>query len=239
MGHDAICLIPARGGSKRIPRKNSRLFCGRPMIAWAISAALDSGVFDRVIVSTDDREIAAVSVKAGAEVPFIRSAELAGDHVGLIEVIRHAVDWLGLHGEKPQLFACVYATAAFLSSSDLANAMERLKLHKSAEFIISVGTYPASPFQAMSETVGDRLKFQWPEFAHARTQDLPDTFYDAAQFLIGKREAFSNYSNALGGLTIPYALPRILCQDIDTPEDWDQAVALFKFLKTKKGVGRR
>lgn len=234
-----IAIIPARGGSKRIPRKNIKMFAGRPMIAWPISAVIESKVFERVIVSTDDEEIAAVSVNAGAEVPFIRSAELAGDHVGLNKVIRHAIDWLGHHGDEPQLFACVYATAAFLRSSDLANAVDKLRQHRNAEFIISVGTYPTSSFRTMTKANGERLQFQWPKHGETRTQDLPETFYDAAQFLIGKREAFFNYSNTLLGWTIPYVLPRILSQDIDTPEDWDQAVSLFELLQFKKGGGHR
>ena len=234
-GH--ICLIPARGGSKRIPRKNIKLFCGRPMIAWAISAAIESGIFDRVIVSTDDEEIAVVSVEAGAEVPFIRSADLTGDHVGLNEVQRHAIEWLERQGEKPHLFTCVYATAAFLRPSDLVHATELLGRQKDAEFVISVGSYPVTPFQALAKPVGDRLRYVWPEFAEERTQDLPEAFFEAAQFVIGRTKAFQRHVNALLGWTIPYVLPRLLCQDIDSLEDWKHAEAIFEFLQSKRDSG--
>ena len=204
------------------------------MIAWAISAAIESRAFDRVIVSTDDEEIAAVSVEVGAEVPFIRSAGLAGDHVGLIDVQRHAIGWLEQHGMIPQLFACVYATAAFLRPSDLAHATELLRQHKNAEFVISVGSYPVPPFQALTKPPGDRLQYAWPEFAQARTQDLPESFFEAAQFVIGKTKSFHRHANALLGWTIPYVMPRLLCQDIDSLEDWEHAEAIFEFLQSKR-----
>lgn len=201
------------------------------MIAWPVSAALAANAFSRVIVSTEDEEIARVAVDVGAEVPFMRPKELSGDHVGLMEVIRHAISWLEKNGERPAYMACVYATAAFLRPADLSRAIQCLRNHEDAEFVLSVGHYPATPFQAMTLASGDRLKFIWPKFAEKRTQDLPETFFDTAQFVVGQTRRFMVHSNTLSGQTIPYILPKLCCQDIDSLQDWEYAEKLFEVFK--------
>jgi N-acylneuraminate cytidylyltransferase len=229
-----VCLIPARGGSKRIPRKNIKKFCGQPMISWPIQAAISSGVFSRVIVTTDDLEIANVSKSYGGEVPFIRSADLSNDMVGLTEVIRDTIHWLEQNNTFPDFVCCVYATAAFLQSNDLVNAFEELEYNQSADFIMSVCSFQSSPFQGLTLSKNKFLKYIWDENAEKRTQDLPPAYFEAGLFWIGKTKCFKNYSNAFCGKVLPYVIPHIRCHDIDTLEDWIYAEDIFNFLSNRK-----
>lgn len=235
----AVALIPARGGSKRIPRKNVRDFAGRPMIAWPIMAALESGIFDEVIVSTDDEEIAAVAQHYGAAVPFVRPEEIANDHSGLTDVVRHAITWLREQNRGPDIVACLYATAPFLRGEDLRTGVEMLATQPEADYVLAVTTFAAPVQRAIVQDSGGYLEFMWPEFASTRSQDLRHAFHDAGHFFIGRPDSFLNYPTTMAGKTLPCVIPRLLCQDIDTQEDWDHAAALFEFVQSRKGDGHR
>jgi pseudaminic acid cytidylyltransferase len=231
----AIALIPARGGSKRVPRKNILDFAGKPMIAWSIQAALSSGAFDEVIVSTDDSEIAQIAKQYGASVPFIRPAEISNDQAGLTAVIRHAITWLRDQGQGPDIVACAYATAPFLRAEDLRKSVEQLIAQPNAEYVLAVTSFAAPVQRAIAQGAEGYLEFLCPEFAEARSQNTREAFHDAGHFFTGRANAFMTYPSALFGKTLPCVIPRILCQDIDTPEDWNHALSLFEYWQFKKG----
>jgi pseudaminic acid cytidylyltransferase len=223
-------VIPARGGSKRIPRKNIRPFHGRPMIAWPIAAALESGCFDRVLVSTDDAGIAELARAAGAEAPFLRPGELSGDHVATIPVIAHAVDWLRAHGEDPDSVCCIYATAPFVSPDDLRRGL-RLLEETDCDYAFSATRYP-SPIQRAFRLLPDgRVEMFHPELFNARSQDLEDAYHDAAQFYWGRAAAWTNNIPVFSRGAQAIVVPRSRVQDIDTPEDWEIAERMFAALR--------
>ncbi|HET9822496.1 MAG TPA: pseudaminic acid cytidylyltransferase [Burkholderiaceae bacterium] len=225
-----LAVIPARGGSKRIPRKNIRPFCGRPMIAWSIQAARDAACFDRILVSTDDAEIAETARAAGAEAPFLRPAALADDHTGTIPVIAHAIEWQRAHGEAPVEVCCIYATAPFVRAADLRAGLEALRASDAA-YAFSVTTY-ASPIQrALRLTPAGRVAMFQPELFNTRSQDLEEAYHDAAQFYWGRAEAWTQGLPIFSADAVPVLLPRHRVQDIDTPEDWARAEWLFKALQ--------
>ncbi|RKX24313.1 MAG: pseudaminic acid cytidylyltransferase, partial [Candidatus Zixiibacteriota bacterium] len=179
-----IAVIPARGGSKRIPRKNIKEFCGKPMIAWSIEAALESRCFERIIVSTDDAEIATVAQNYGAEVPFMRPDSLANDYTGTIPVIRHAVEWLVEHEERPENVCCLYATAPFVQSHDLQHGLELLQLQQ-CDYAFSVTSYAFPIQRAIRITSEQRVEMFQPEHFMTRSQDLEEAYHDAGQFYWG------------------------------------------------------
>jgi len=218
-----IALIPARGGSKRIPRKNIRPFHGRPMIGWPIAAAVDSGLFDRVVVSTDDAEIAEIAQQMGAEVPFMRPAELADDFTPTRDVIVHAIETLG----GVDQLCCIYATAAFVTSAHLKTAHELL----TQDFVFAAASYAHPVQRAMIQKADGGVEMLYPEHTGTRSQDLPEAFHDAGQFYWGSAEAFVARRPMFGPASTPYILDRRSVQDIDTPEDWDVAEAMFKAMQ--------
>lgn len=229
-----LCVIPARGGSKRIPRKNIREFCGKPMIAWSIAAAKNSGIFEHIIVSTDDAEIAEVAMAEGASVPFLRPAEIADDYTGLTSVIRHAIAWWRERGEDFDTVTCVYATAPFIQSKDLIESNAILRRQPDADFVLAVTSF-ASPVQrAIALSSAGWLEFLWPEFAQSRSQEIREAYHDAGHFFMGRPDAFMRHPTALSGKTLPYLIQRFLSQDIDTPEDWEHAAELFVYLQSRK-----
>lgn len=224
-----LAVIPARGGSKRIPRKNIRDFCGKPMIAWSVEAALRSGIFDHVVVSTDDDEIAQIAVAYGASVPFTRPPHLADDYAATRPVVNHAiVEMERLHGEF-EYICCLYATAPFVESSDLAAAYRSLE-GSSAQFVFSVATYAYPIQRALRLDSKGFVEMFYPEHVSSRSQDLEEGYHDAGQFYWGRREAFLSNVSALTGKSLPYVLPRHRVQDIDTNEDWLRAELMFKLL---------
>jgi N-acylneuraminate cytidylyltransferase len=225
-----IAVIPARGGSKRILRKNIKEFCGKPMIAWSIEAALKSGCFDRVIVSTDDQEIADTAQQYGAEVPFVRPAELSGDYVGTVLVIKHAIEWLVAHEESPRLVCCLYATAPFVSATDISAGLQQLE-KQDAAYAFSVTSYNFPIQRAIKITANDSIEMFAPEYFNTRSQDLEEAFHDAGQFYWGKSEAWIAEKVIFGSESVPVILPRHRVQDIDTPEDWLRAEWLFKAMQ--------
>lgn len=229
-----LCVIPARGGSKRIPRKNIKLFCGLPMIAWSIRAARQSQCFDRIIVSTDDAEIAEVAKVHGAEIPFTRPAELSDDHTGTIPVIAHAVQWQNQHGNPATEVCCLYATAPFVRASDLQLGLQTL--HSSgAAYAFSVTSYAFPIQRAIRITPEQRLEMFQPEHFGTRSQDLEEAWHDAGQFYWGKSQAWLQGKPLFSKDAAPVALPRHRVQDIDTAEDWERAEWLFKAMQAQAG----
>lgn len=222
-----IAIIPARGGSKRIPRKNIKEFCGKPMIAWSIEAALKSGCFDRVIVSTDDQEIADVAKQHGAEVPFMRPAALSNDYVGTISVIKQAIQWLAENQQAPVTVCCLYATAPFVTANDIQRGLEQLE-QTDAAYAFTVTSYAFPIQRAIKITDGASLEMFSPEHFNTRSQDLEEAYHDAGQFYWGKADAWLTEKVIFGPDSTPVILPRHRVQDIDIPEDWVRAELMFK-----------
>lgn len=225
-----LAVIPARGGSKRIPRKNVKPFCGKPIIAWSIEAALGSGCFDKVTVSTDDEEIAAVARQCGAEVPFMRPAELSDDHTGTIPVIRHAVDWHAGQGWQVEAACCIYATAPFVTAHDLQRGWEVLAA-SGADYAFSVTSYDFPIQRAIRITAQGRVEMFQPEHFSTRSQDLEEAFHDAGQFYWGRADAWRSSRPLFSPDAAPVLLPRHRVQDIDTAEDWLRAEWMFKAMQ--------
>ena len=215
-----IAVIPARGGSKRIPRKNIRPFCGKPMIAWPIEAAIKSELFDQVIVSTDDEEIAQVAKEYGASVPFMRPKALADDYATTRAVINHAIDWLHNNDVQTNDLCCIYATSALLQPEMLRESWELLNHSRSHSFCFSVMTYHYPIQRALQIDSEGNLGMFYPEYKESRSQDLTEGYHDAGQFYWGKAEAFLEGKNMYSGEAIPYLVSRWQAQDIDTEEDW-------------------
>lgn len=224
-----LAIIPARGGSKRIPRKNVKMFCGKPMIAWSIEVAIRSNCFDRILVSTDDDEIAQVAKNYKAEVPFIRPSGLADDYIGTIPVIAHAIQWQQQNGKIPQLVCCIYATAPFVTTGDLKSGKDALE-NTGACYAFSVTSY-ASPIQrAIRIKDNGRVEMFNPEQFNIRSQDLEDTYHDAGQFYWGQASAWLAGKPIFSEDAVPIILPRHRVQDIDTLEDWTRAEQMFRVL---------
>ena len=224
-----IAVIPARGGSKRIPRKNILPFAGRPMIAHSITTAADSGCFDRVVVSTDDAEIAKVAAAAGAEVPFVRPPELADDYAGTVEVMQHAVSELAAVGPVTHV-CCIYATAPFLTTDALRKGYEAL-LSSGLSYAFSVAGFSSPVQRALRIRPDGALEPIWPENALARSQDLEPAYHDAGQFYWGTTAAWLAAEPIHSARSVPVVLPSHRVQDIDTPEDWVRAEYLFAALQ--------
>lgn len=225
-----IAIIPARGGSKRIPRKNIKEFHGKPMIAYSIEAALQSNCFDKIIVSTDDIEIADIAKEYGAEVPFIRPVALADDHTGTVSVVQHAISFLEESGFQCTDIFCLYATAPFVQSRIIIESYEQLKRNE-ADYCLAVTQF-ASPIQrALKITDKNCLEMFYPEYLSRRSQDLRESYHDAGQFIWGKAAAFKSEEILFSLSVTPYVLPKYLVQDIDEPEDWKRAELLYQVLK--------
>jgi len=226
-----LCVIPARGGSKRIPRKNIKNFNGKPMIAYSIEAALKSNCFDRVIVSTDDQKIANLSKIYGAEIPFVRPEVLADDYVGTLPVIKQAIEWFDSNDQSPTEVCCLYATAPFVQVESLQKAYQQMH-DRGAEYCFTATSYPFPIQRAIKVTANNRVEmFQADQF-NQRSQDLEGAFHDAGQFYWGSAEAFKTMKPMFSKIASPYLLPRHLVQDIDTPEDWIRAELMHKVLVT-------
>ena len=225
-----VAIIPARGGSKRIPRKNIKDFFGKPMIAWSIEAALKSKCFDRVIVSTDDQEIAEIAKQYGAEVPFMRSAELSDDNAGTTPVIKQAIQWLTDHSQAPRLVCCIYATAPFVSAYDIKRGLDQLE-QTNASYAFTVTSYAFPIQRAIRITEVNNVEMFSPEHFQTRSQDLEEAYHDAGQFYWGKVDAWMSEKVIFGSESTPVILPRHRVQDIDTLEDWDRAEWLFKAMQ--------
>jgi len=225
-----ICIIPARGGSKRIPRKNIKKFLGKPIIAYSIEAALESHCFDRVIVSTDDNEIAEVVKKYGAQVPFIRPVELSNDFAGTLSVVKHAIEQLDSKNNIENV-CCLYATAPFVNPKTLCESYKQFN-KSDASYCLAITSFPFPIQRAIRVTGKKRLSMFDAKNAHKRSQDLAVAYHDAGQFCWGRVQAFKDELSIYSGATSPYILPSFLVQDIDTMEDWIRAEAMYKILQT-------
>ena len=224
-----VAVIPARGGSKRIPRKNILPFGGKPMIAWSIEAALASGCFGQVLVSTDDQEIADVASQYGALVPFVRPQSLANDFAGTGPVIAHAIQYLQSAGQACEQVCCIYATAPFVRAADLQQGLQVL-LHEQCDFVFSVTSYAFPIQRAVRINAAGGVEMFQPECFAMRSQDLEHAFHDAGQFYWGTSQAWLDGKPIFAPYSRPLVLPRYRVQDIDTPEDWRHAEALFQAL---------
>lgn len=224
-------MIPARGGSKRIPRKNIRPFAGKPMILYAIEAARAAGVFDHIVVTTDDAEIAAIAASGGAEVPFMRPAELADDHTPTVPVIAHAIEACRDMGWPVEQACCIYPGVPLIDSADIVRALELLE-RSHVGYVFPVCSFPSPIQRALRrQTDGSTRPFH-PEHVNTRTQDLEVAYHDAGQFYWGACEAW------LKGLSIhanarTIVLPEWRVVDIDTPADWDRAEAYYQALANR------
>lgn len=223
----SVAIITARGGSKRIPKKNIKEFCGKPIIAYSIEAALGSGAFDEVMVSTDSEEIRAVAEKYGATVPFLRSEATSGDFATTADVIAEVLETYKKMGKNFDSFACVYPTAPFVTGEKLCEAM---KLLDGADAVLSVVKYSFPPQRAFVIRDGN-VAYQYPQYERTRSQDLEPIYHDCGQFYMCKTDVFMEKHSLILPKTRPYILPEEEVQDIDTMSDWEIAEAKYKALR--------
>ena len=230
-----ICVIPARGGSKRIPRKNIKLFNDKPIISYSIEAAIKTNCFSQVIVSTNDDEISEVAIKYGAQVPFVRPKELSNDYIGTIPVIKHAIEWMEKDNIIFENVCCLYATAPFISPQIISKSYQQLKESKS-DYCFSVTTFPY-PIQRSIKLIKDKkVKMFYPKYLDTRSQDLEEAYHDAGQFYWGTAKAFKDEIPIFSEAASAFILPRYLVQDIDTMEDWIRAEAMHKVLQETEAL---
>lgn len=221
-----ICIIPARGGSKRIPRKNIKEFHGKPMIAYSIEAARESGCFDKVIVSTDDPEIADTAKLWGAEVPFIRPKNISDDYSTTIDVIKHAIEWCENQGWQFDKICCVYATAPFIQSTEISVGLALLE-ESDIQYTFAATSFAFPIQRAFYLEQNQHVNMFLPEHLNTRSQDLIEAYHDAGQFYWGKVSAFKAGLPFFASHSKPVLLPRKRVQDIDTLEDWEFAEVMY------------
>ena len=232
MNNNAVAIIPARGGSKRIPRKNIKDFHGKPLIAYSIEVALKSKLFNKVIVSTDDEEIAKIAMQCGAVVPFIRPKELSDDFTGTSAVVNHALKYLKERDESYNFVCTIYATAPFLDEKYLIEGFEKLK-NSNAKNAFSCTSMPFPIQRTFKITQNERCEMFWSENFTKRSQDLEEAFQDAGQFYWTNLNINSD-EIIFGKDSIPIILPRHLVQDIDTLEDWKRAEIMYEVIQKAK-----
>lgn len=227
-GGPTVAIIPARGGSKRIPRKNVKPFLGVPLIVRILEVVQASGLFDRVVVSTDDDEVAELAMRAGADVPFRRPAELSDDHTVTRPVVQHAMNELERDRGAPLgLVCCIYATAVFVTRADLVEA-RGLLVETAASFVFTVTTFPAPIQRALRRLPDGSCEMFAPDHRLTRSQDLEESYHDAGQFYWGTRDAWLGDEPIFGRSSHLFVLPRWRVQDIDTPEDWHRAELMLR-----------
>jgi len=226
-----VAVIPARGGSKRIPRKNIRPFAGKPMIAYSIECSIRSKLFDHIIVSTDDAEIAEISRDCGAEVPFMRPANLSDDLTFPAAVIAHAIDWLLSKGVKLSAVCCIFPTAPFIRDVDL---LASFKIYETGkwDYVFSATDFAYPIFRSFRNKNSDGLEMFFPNYFNTRSQDLPKAFHDAGMFYWGRADAWLNNVTVFGPKSTVIFIPRWRVQDIDTLEDWERAEILLKVIQS-------
>lgn len=226
-----IAVIPARGGSKRIPRKNIGSFAGKPMIAYAVEAALESGLFSRIIVTTDDDEIAQTAENYGAEVPFSRPIELADDHTPTVPVIAHAIDACEALGWDVSAVCCIYACVPFIQSEDLRDALALLE-KTNARYAFPVTEFPSAILRALKRDDSGVIHPFFPEYELVRTQDVETAFHDAGQFYWGWRDSWFKYPR-IHSHGVGLRIPNWRVVDIDTVDDWARAELFHKAINMK------
>ena len=229
-----LAIITARGGSKRIPRKNIKEFCGKPIIVYSIEAALNSGVFDEVMVSTDDEEIAEIAIKHGAKVPFYRSEATSNDFATTNDVLLEVLAEYEKRGEEFDAFCCMYPTAPFISAERLKEAMDLL-MSTDADKVFPVVAFSFPPQRAVVVEDG-KLVFKYPEYMYARSQDLEKHYHDAGQFYCFKTADYKETKSFWTGNILPIELSELEVQDIDTQTDWEIAEMKWRILNQKKYI---
>jgi N-acylneuraminate cytidylyltransferase len=225
-----IAIIPARGGSKRIPRKNIKHFHGQPMISYSIKAAIDSKCFDSIIVSTDDKEIALIANEYGAKTPFIRPTDISDDFSTTSDVMAHAVKYLLDNDVQIDNVCCIYATAPFINSEAIQTGFSEL-VSSEADYVFSATTFPFPIQRAIKLNEELSVEMFEPQHMYTRSQDLEEAYHDAGQFYWGKVDSFLLNKPIFTENSKAIILPRSRVQDIDTPEDWDLAEALYGAMK--------
>ena len=227
-----VAIIPARGGSKRIPKKNIKNFLGKPIIAYSIDVAFKSKIFDKVIVSTEDKEIKDISIIYGAEVPFIRPKEIADDFTGTHEVIGHAVKWLEDNGDKIDYCCCIYPTAPLIQKEDLLNGFDMIKSNK-WDSVLAATNFSYPIFRSFENLPDGGLNMIFPEHFKSRSQDLPEVYHDVGLFYWAKPETWKKKPKKYGKKNSIVKIPNYRIQDIDTLDDWKRAEIIYQTLKEK------
>lgn len=226
-----LAIIPARGGSKRIPKKNIKDFFGKPIIAYSIEAALKSGLFEEVMVSTDDDEIAEVALKYGAKVPFLRSDQTADDHATLADVVFEVIEKYEFeYRYVPNTVSIILSTAPFIQGDMLKSAFKIFQNSK-VDSLLSVSEFPSSVYRSFHLNTHEKIEFNFPEYLSIRSQDLPKAYFDAGQFYFIRLNSFKQYKKLSGGINYLFKLSKTMVQDIDSMEDWKEAEKKFKLLK--------
>lgn len=233
MDAKTIAVIPARGGSKRIPRKNIKPFCGKPMIAYSIEAAIRAGIFDEIIVSTDDEEIAGIAKNAGASVPFMRPKELSDDFTATGAVVEHAIKFLQARGDRIKFVCTIYATAPLIDEFYIKLGLEKLRA-SNAKNAFSCTSMPFPIWRTFKIAKDGRCEMFWRENFAKRSQDLEEAYQDAGQFYWTNLDASSSDEIFFGRDSIAVVLPRHLVQDIDTPQDWIRAEFLYEAVQKSR-----
>lgn len=224
-----VAVIPARGGSKRIPRKNIRDFRGKPIIAYSVAAARESRLFDRILISTDDREIADIAEAHGAEIPFLRPADLADDFTGTTEVIAHATQWMLDQGWSVEFVCCIYPTAPFVQADDLSHGLSELQAG-AWHYAFTATEYASPIFRSFKRHPDGGVEMLFPEQFTTRSQDLPVALHDAGQFYWGRSEVWMSRELLFDRHSIPILIPRWRVHDIDTEDDWRRAELIHRAL---------
>jgi N-acylneuraminate cytidylyltransferase len=223
-----VAIIPARGGSKRIKKKNIKDFFGKPVIAYSIETAINSGCFDKVIVSTDDAEIARIAKQYGAELPFLRPKNIADDFATTADVIKHALLWYQERNIKVDLICCIYACSPFIKETDIRHSLELLSQDLDADYCFPVCEYAFPIQRAIAIDEKSRANMLEPKHLNTRSQDLPLAYHDVGQFYWGRPAAYLNDVSLFSERAIPMPISRKEVIDIDTPEDWEYALQLYK-----------
>jgi pseudaminic acid cytidylyltransferase len=228
-----VAIIPARGGSTRIHKKNIKNFIGKPIITYSIKAAQESGVFSRIIVSTDSEEIAEVARKAGAEAPFVRPAELGENRVNIADVVHHAATWLKERNENYKYTCCILATAPFLQAIKIKEGYEIIS-RSDVDTVASVVKFSFPVFRAFKKDKEGRMKFIWPEYELKHSNELPDSYHDAGQFYWLNTEKFLASKSIMGQEVLPVVLSGYIVQDIDTIDDWKMAEIKYEICRRRQ-----
>jgi pseudaminic acid cytidylyltransferase len=229
----SVAIITARGGSKRIPRKNIKGFMGKPIMAYSIEAALGAGIFDEVMVSTDDQEIADVAIKYGATVPFFRSSATSDDFSNTSDVLKEVISVYQSMGKNFDHICCIYPTAPFVTAIKIKDAYKKL-LEADADCVMPVAEFSFPIWRSVKMDAHSKINFNWPENAFIRSQDLPPAYHDCGQYYFLNSERFMKSGKLVSDLTVGILTSPVEMQDIDNEDDWKLAEVKYSFLKNKK-----
>jgi pseudaminic acid cytidylyltransferase len=228
---NTLAIITARGGSKRIPRKNIKEFLGKPIIKYSIDAAIESKCFDEVMVSTDDYDIANLSLDYGVKVPFMRSEKNSNDYATTAEVLLEVLNYYKDKGKHFDYACCIYPTAPFVTSEKLLNAYTKL-IESGAKAVVPIVKF-GFPILRSFKLENELVKMNWPEYLNIRSQDLPQSYHDAGQFYFFRVDSFLTDNKVFTDKTIGIEMPESEVQDIDNEEDWKIAEIKYTFLMNK------